>query len=91
MQDEQDDQATEEPTADAGEEPTADAGEEPTADAGDDDLAATVDEQAATSDGSAAEAAPEVPDDASAKIKAAQEHIDSLDMDQERAAAKKAI
>ena len=99
MQDEQDDQATEEPTADATEEPTDDGAEEPTADAteeptddgADDDIAAAVDSQAASSDGSAAESAPEVPDDAGAKIQAAQKHIDSLNMDEERAAAKKAI
>lgn len=73
-------QATEEPTADG-------AG----ASGGDADLAAAVDAQAASSSGTAAETAPEVPDDASAKIAAAQQHIDSLDMDEERAAAKRAM
>jgi hypothetical protein len=61
------------------------------ADTGDSDLAAAVDQQAAASDGTAAEAEPEVPDDASDTIARAQEHIDSLNMDEERAAAKRAI
>lgn len=60
-------------------------------DQGDEQVAAAVDEQAAQSSGKAAEAAPEVPDDASQKIAAAQEHIDSLNMDRERAAAKRAM
>jgi hypothetical protein len=60
-------------------------------DTGDDELAAAVDDQAAASDGSAAVSAPEVPDDASEKIARAQEHIDNLNMDEERAAAKRAI
>lgn len=77
--------------ADVTEEPTAETTEEPTADTADTSMVDAVDEQAAASDGSAAEGEPEVPDDASAKIKAAQEHISNLDMDQERAAAKKAI
>lgn len=76
-------QATEEPTADA---PEATPGER-----GDAALAAAVDEQAAASSGAAAEAAPEVPDDASATIAAAQEHIDNLNMDEEREAAKRAM
>ena len=59
--------------------------------AADTDIAAAVDEQAAQSSGSAAEGEPEVPDDASAKIAAAQEHIDKLNMDEEREAAKKAM
>jgi hypothetical protein len=61
------------------------------ADAGDAGLAAAVDQQAAVSDGAAAEAAPEVPDDASARISAAQEHIDNLNMEEERAAAKRVM
>ena len=81
MQEEQPDQqdeATEEPTAGA-------------EDSGDSDVASAVDEQAAQSSGTAAEGEPEVPDDASAKIKAAQEHIENLNMDEEREAAKKAM
>lgn len=76
--------------ADAVEEPAAGV-EGVTADASDSDVAAAVDEQAEMSSGAAAEAAPEVPDDASAKIAAAQEHIDGLDMDEERAAAKRVM
>ena len=55
------------------------------------DVAASVDQQAQESSGAAAEAAPEVPGDAREKIRAAQEHIDSLNMDNERAGAKRAI
>jgi hypothetical protein len=78
MQEEQDQaEATEEPTA---------AGE-----AGDSAIADAVDEQAATSSGTAAEAAPEVPDDASDTIARAQEHIENLNMDEEREAAKRAM
>jgi hypothetical protein len=84
MQEEEVDQA------EAIEEPTAGA-EDATDDAGDENIAAAVDQQAAESSGAAAESAPEVPDDASAKIAAAQEHIDNLNMDEEREAAKKAI
>jgi hypothetical protein len=69
----------------------AEATDEPTADSGDSELAAAVDDQAGAADGSAAEAAPEVPDDASAKIAAAQQHIDNLNMDKEREAAKRSI
>lgn len=58
---------------------------------GDAEIAAAVDQQAEQSSGSAAEAAPEVPDDASEKIAAAQEHIDKLNMDREREAAKRAM
>jgi hypothetical protein len=76
--------------AEVSEEPTA-AAEDSGADSGDSDVAAAVDEQAAQSSGSAGEGEPEVPDDASAKIAAAQEHIDNLNMDEEREAAKKAI
>ena len=51
-----------------------------------------VDQQGADSSGAAAaEAAPEVPDDARATIARAQEHIDNLDMDQEREAAERTI
>ena len=65
--------------------------EESTQDPADAELADAVDEQAAASSGTAAEAAPEVPDDASSTIARAQEHIDNLDMDEERAAAKRAM
>jgi len=68
----------------------AESTEEPDGEAVDTGIVDAVDAQAATSDGSAAEAAPEVPDDASDKIAAAQRHIDKLNMDEERAAAKKA-
>lgn len=54
-------------------------------------LAAAVDERAAAASGAAAETAPEVPDDASATIAAAQQHIDNLNMDKEREAAKRAM
>jgi len=54
-------------------------------------MLAAVDQQAATSDGSAAAAEPEVPDDAGAKIAAAQQHIDNLNMDKEREAAKRVM
>lgn len=79
MQEDQVDQAqaTEEPTAEG---ESADAG-----------LAEAVDIQATVSDGTAAEAEPEVPDDASQKIRAAQEHIDNLNMDKEREAAKRVM
>jgi hypothetical protein len=76
--------------AETSEEPQAGA-EDSGADSGDSEIAAAVDEQAAQASGTAAEAAPEVPDDASAKIAAAQEHIDNLNMDEEREAAKKAM
>jgi hypothetical protein len=60
--------------------------------AGDDGaLLDAVDQQAATSDGTDATAAPEVPDDANARISAAQQHIDNLNMDEEREAAKRAM
>ena len=64
--------------------------EEPEGEAVDTGVIDAVDQQAAASDGSAAEAEPEVPDDASATIARAQDHINKLDMDSERAAAKKA-
>jgi hypothetical protein len=69
----------------------AEATDEPAADAADSGIADSVDEQAAASSGADAEAAPEVPDDASSTIKRAQEHIDNLDMDEEREAAKRTI
>lgn len=69
----------------------AEATEEPTPEAADTGIVDAVDEQAAASTGAAAEAEPEVPDDASSTIARAQEHIDSLNMDEERAAAKRAM
>lgn len=59
--------------------------------AGDEEVADAVDQQAAESSGTSAEEEPEVPDDASQKMAAAQEHIDNLNMDQEREAAKRTI
>jgi hypothetical protein len=51
-----------------------------------------VDQQGADSSGAvAAEAAPEVPDDARATIARAQEHINNLDMDKQREAAERTI
>ena len=73
------------------EEPQAEATEEPTGDPADTEVTDAVDQQAATSSGEAALAAPEVPDDSREKIARAQEHINTLDMDKEREAAKKAI
>jgi hypothetical protein len=89
MQDEQAEQQDEtvEPAA---EDTTADV-EGAEADSADSEVADAVDQQAAESSGTAAEQEPEVPDDASAKIAAAQEHIDNLNMDEEREAAKRAI
>jgi hypothetical protein len=81
-----------EQTDEAGE-PTAEDTTADTEGAADDDAAANadaMDQQAATSEGTAAEEEPEVPDDSSDTIKAAQEHINTLDMDQERNAAEKA-
>jgi hypothetical protein len=60
-------------------------------DSADTEVAATVDEQAAASTGTTAEAEPEVPSDASDTIARAQEHIDNLNMDEEREAAKRAM
>ena len=92
MQDEQAEQQDEtvEPAED---ETTAEAegAEETEADSADSEVAAAVDQQAAESAGTAAEQEPEVPDDASEKIAAAQEHIDNLNMDAEREAAKRAM
>ena len=99
MQDEQVEQSDEavEPTAEDTTTETEGAADDDTAtdDAAteDADTAATadaVDQQAAASDGTAAEQEPEVPDDSSEKIKTAQEHINKLDMDQERNAAEQA-
>lgn len=59
------------------------------ADAG--QFADAVDQQAQQSSGTAAEAEPEVPDDASQKIREAQEHIDRLNMDEQRSQAKRAM
>jgi hypothetical protein len=93
QQDESVEPAADETTAEAegAEEAEAEGAEEAEADAADSDLAAAVDQQAAESSGTAAEQEPEVPDDASQKIAAAQEHIDKLNMDAEREAAKRAI
>lgn len=52
-------------------------------------VASAVDQQAAASSGTAAEAEPEVPDDASEKIAAAQDHINRLNMEGERQAAER--
>ena len=54
-------------------------------------FADAVDQQAQESSGTAAEAEPEVPDDASEKMREAQEHIGRLNMDEQRNRAKKAI
>ena len=76
------------PQAEATDETAADAEGVDSEDSG---VAAAVDQQAAASDGTAAEAAPEVPAGASDTIARAQEHIDNLNMEKEREAAKKAI
>ncbi|HWC26026.1 MAG TPA: hypothetical protein VG474_05520 [Solirubrobacteraceae bacterium] len=60
------------------------------ADSGDSEMASAVDEQAAQSSGTSAESEPEVPDDARETIERAQQHIDNLNMDQEREASKRA-
>ncbi len=65
--------------------------EQPTPDPADSEIAAAVDRQAAASSGADALRAPEVPHDASAAIARAEEHIASLNMDKERAAAKRAM
>ncbi|MBW3652432.1 MAG: hypothetical protein KY433_02340 [Actinobacteria bacterium] len=80
----------EEPQAEASEEPTAEA-EGTTPDAGDAQVSDAVDQQAATSSGEAALDEPEVPDDSRETITRAQDHINKLDMDQQRDAANKAI
>lgn len=79
----QDDQV--EQTDESGE----DATRQPELDSEDSAIASAVDQQAAESSGTAAEAEPEVPDDASQKIAAAQDHINRLNMDNERDAAKR--
>ena len=92
MQDEQAEQQDE--TVEPAEDETtaeAEATEGAEADPADTEAAAAVDQQAAESSGTAAEQEPEVPDDASQKIAAAQEHIDNLNMDEEREAAKRAM
>ncbi|MDP1849207.1 MAG: hypothetical protein Q8K79_15560 [Solirubrobacteraceae bacterium] len=95
MQDEQAEQTDEatEPTAEetegAAEATAEDTGAD--AEAASDDAAAAVDAQA--SPGGAGETVlkqPEVPDDANDTIAAAQEHINSLNMDREREAAERA-
>jgi hypothetical protein len=55
--------------------------------AADTEIAAAVDAQAAQSSGADAEQAPEVPDDASATIARAVEHLESVDLDEERESA----
>jgi hypothetical protein len=82
MHDEQTDQSVEPTAEDTTETEGASADESAVADA--------VDQQAAASDGTAAEAEPEVPDDASQTIAAAQQHLSSLNMDEERQAAEQA-
>lgn len=73
-------------------EPTEDAtAGQPGEGADEQQFAAAVDQQAQESSGTAAEAEPEVPDDASRKIQEAQEHIDRLNMDEQRSQAKRAI
>jgi hypothetical protein len=84
MQDEQ----VEQP--EAAEDETTAGVEEGEADSAETEVAAAVDEQAQASSGTAAEAEPEVPDDASDTIARAQEHIDNLNMEEEREAAKRA-
>lgn len=65
-------------------------GEGAAIDSGDSELAAAVDDRAAASEGTSAEAEPEVPDRAGETIARAQDHINKLDMDREREAAKRA-
>src|SRR5688500_876882 len=96
MQDESEEQTDEaaEATADdtTSEAEGADAaGDDEAAAAEDADTADAVESQAAQ--GGAGETvlqAPEVPSDSNAKIAAAQQHIDNLNMDEERAAAEQA-
>jgi len=91
MQDDQVEQTDEAAEATSADDTSAeDTGADTEGAGADDDVASAVDQQAAQSDGTAAEAEPEVPDDASAKIAAAQEHINKLNMDEEREAAEKA-
>jgi len=93
MQEEQA-EPTEEPTAEetegAADATAEDTGADAEAASDDDDAAAAVDMQA--SPGGAGETVlkqPEVPDDANDKIAAAQEHINSLNMEKEREAAER--
>jgi hypothetical protein len=90
MWDEQTDEAAEQ--TDEAAEATA---EDPSADAEDAAPEATIDpgeQQGADSSGAvAAVAAPEVPDDALDTIARAQEHLNSLNMDEEREAAERTI
>lgn len=83
----QDDQVEQ---TDEGAQPTEDATSETEGASEDTAVANAVDQQAAQSTGAAAEAEPEVPDDASEKIAAAQQHINKLNMDEERQAAERA-
>ena len=87
MQEDQTDEAVEPTAEDTG----AEAGSDEGVAAEDSETADAVDAQA--SPGAAGEtvlAAPEVPDDANDKIAAAQQHINSLNMDAEREAAERA-
>jgi hypothetical protein len=68
--------------ADEATEATTDAGT-----TGDSELAAAVDAQAMESSGADALAAPEVPDDANETIARAVEHLQSVDLDEERESA----
>ena len=83
----QDDQVEQ---TDEGAQPTEDATTETEGASEDTAVASAVDEQAAESSGTSAEAEPEVPDDASETIAAAQQHINKLNMDEERQAAERA-
>lgn len=87
MQDDQVEQSDEaaEPTA---EDATTETETEATGE--DSAVASAVDQQAAESSGTSAEDEPEVPDDASQTIAAAQQHIDKLNMDDQRQAAERA-
>lgn len=87
MQDDQVEQSDEaaEPTA---EDATTETETEATGE--DSAVASAVDQQAAESSGTSAEDEPEVPDDASQTIAAAQEHINKLNMDDQRSAAERA-
>lgn len=88
MQEDQTDEAVEPTAEDATEDTEASADDSISAE--DSDAAAGVDMSASQSAGSTVLAAPEVPDDSNAKIAAAQEHINSLNMDAEREAAERA-
>jgi len=95
MQEEQTDEAVE-PTAEGAEDTeaisddSAAEGADDSISAEDSDAAAGVDMSAAQSAGSTVLSAPEVPDDSNDKIAAAQEHINSLNMDAEREGAERA-